>query len=700
MKTTQIGRYEIQEVIGTGGMATVYRAYDPRFRRDVAVKMMHQHSLTDDRARAKFEREAQVIAGLEHRAIVPVYDYGEQDGQPYLVMRLMPGGSLKERMRLRQLTVEQTGGILRRICAALDKAHAKHIVHRDIKPGNILFDEEGAPYLADFGIARYTDRTQTITVIGSPRYMAPEQAQGLPISLQTDVYQMGIVLFEMLTGRVPYDADTSDSILYQHIHHEIPRPSVVNPALSPAFDLVLQTSLAKDPRHRYPTAVALAAAFDDVLGRHAADTVIIEPIRVTPAAAPPAPQSDTLTMTATATDFDLPASSATPTAVAEPQPNPKPSGRRWGLMAALVLLVLCSAGVIGITFFGLPLLAANPPTEPGISLSNPPTIAPELLPPTNEAGGAGQLAPTVTLPGGAEPTSGPTPTLPAQIILGSAGELASLGGDTGRLAYAAERGGAYNIFVSTESGAERQLTTHRDDDFRPVWSPDGQKIAYHSLRGTWEIFVMNADGTNPVNVTNDRADDSFPQWSPDGTRLAFHANRFDNQFDIFVVGADGTGLTRLTTSDDNQFGPAWSPEGTQLVYHAETEDDGLELFIMNADGSNQQQITSGAGESMFGVWSPDGEWIAFHTSREGGWRIYVVRPDGSTPQPISPANGRDFYPAWSSNGEWILYHRDMGNDNRDLYMSPLVVASPTQREALALTDTAVQERMPNWQPAP
>ncbi|MBI5715884.1 MAG: serine/threonine protein kinase, partial [Chloroflexi bacterium] len=157
MATPMIGRYEVKSELGRGGMATVYHAYDPRFKRDVAIKVLPREFLHDPSFRARFEREAQTIAALEHAAIVPVYDFGEQSGVPYFVMRLMPGGSLADHLKQKgSLTLPEVSRIFNRLAPALDHAHAKGVIHRDLKPGNILFDQNNDSYLSDFGIAKLT----------------------------------------------------------------------------------------------------------------------------------------------------------------------------------------------------------------------------------------------------------------------------------------------------------------------------------------------------------------------------------------------------------------------------------------------------------------------------------------------------------------------------------------------------------------
>ncbi len=260
------GRYEILEELGKGGMAVVYRALDPRFKREVALKVLPRTLLHDDQFRARFEREAQVIARLEHPAIVPVYDFGEEDGQPYIVMRLMTGGSLAQRIQKQgTLSLEEAVPILAAIAEALDEAHEQGIVHRDLKPDNILFDARGKAYLSDFGIAKMLQATVSLTgsqmIIGTPAYMSPEQGRGASdIDRRSDVYALGAILFEMLSGRTPYDADTPTGQIIKHITDPVPDICALRPDLPPAIQTVIATAMAKERAGRYPTAGRLVKA--------------------------------------------------------------------------------------------------------------------------------------------------------------------------------------------------------------------------------------------------------------------------------------------------------------------------------------------------------------------------------------------------------------------------------------------------------
>ena len=269
MQPEKIGIYEIKSELGRGGMATVYCAYDSRFEREVAVKVLPQELLhADPQFRLRFEREAKIIAQLEHSAIVPVYDVGESDGQPYFVMRYMNGGSLSERIKAGVFTLEEAIKILSAIAPGLDEAHSKGIVHRDIKPSNILFDKRGNPYISDFGIAKLTQaQAGNVTgsaIIGTPAYMAPEQAQGTEVDGRADIYALGIILFEMLTGKQPYEADTPMAVAIKHITDPVPHIRQSNPKLPEGMETVIQKAMAKNKNDRYSTAVELTDALREV----------------------------------------------------------------------------------------------------------------------------------------------------------------------------------------------------------------------------------------------------------------------------------------------------------------------------------------------------------------------------------------------------------------------------------------------------
>ncbi len=265
METKKFGRYEIKSELGRGGMGTVFHAYDPRFRRNVALKVLPREFLHDPNFRARFEQEAQTIALLEHPAIVPVYDYGEEDGQPYLVMRFLTGGTLTNRLEKGALPLDDIIRIINRMAPALSEAHEQGIIHRDLKPDNIIFDKQDNPYISDFGLVKLTQSSSNLTsgnvIVGTPAYMSPEQARGeAVVDGRSDVYALGVILFEMLTGQLPYQANTPVGLVMQHIIEPVPRILEIKPNLPPGCDTIISQAMAKDPDDRYSTAPDLASA--------------------------------------------------------------------------------------------------------------------------------------------------------------------------------------------------------------------------------------------------------------------------------------------------------------------------------------------------------------------------------------------------------------------------------------------------------
>lgn len=259
-----IGRYEIKVELGRGGMATVYRAHDPHFDRDVAIKVLPREFLHDPQFRGRFEREAHTIAALEHPAIVPVYDFGEEAGQPYLVMRFMTGGALSDQLEHGPLSPSAAAEVLAQLAPALDMAHSQGIVHRDLKPGNILFDQWDRAYISDFGIVKISEANTAYTgnaLIGTPAYMSPEQARGeADIDGRSDVYSLGVIFFEMLTGQLPYESDTPMGQAISHISEPVPQILAVKAELPASCQQVITQAMAKERGARYQTAEVLATA--------------------------------------------------------------------------------------------------------------------------------------------------------------------------------------------------------------------------------------------------------------------------------------------------------------------------------------------------------------------------------------------------------------------------------------------------------
>jgi len=259
-----IGRYEVLALLGRGGMAEVYRARDPLLGREVAVKLILPSLADEDNFERRFETEAKAVATMIHPNIVQVFDFGVSEHGPYMVMEFVAGGTLKDRRKSQTtpLTLDEAARITEAIASALDYAHGKGVIHRDVKPSNILFRADGMPVLTDFGIARVLDTTQitaSSSLTGTPAYMAPEQANGQPVP-QSDLYALGVVLFEMLTGRTPFTANSTTEMVLKHVQAEPPSPLSVRANLPAGLVPVMARALAKRPEERFQTGAALAAA--------------------------------------------------------------------------------------------------------------------------------------------------------------------------------------------------------------------------------------------------------------------------------------------------------------------------------------------------------------------------------------------------------------------------------------------------------
>ena len=389
----QLGKYEITELVGQGGMATVYKGYQPDIDRFVAIKVLPPHPGRDPNFDDRFRLEARTVAQLQHPHILPIHDYGTDGEIIYLVTPYLDGGSLKDLIDEGAIPVAETEKLLRQIASALDYAHRRGVIHRDIKPDNILLDSEGNAMLADFGIVKIlegdTGLTATGGVLGTPAYMAPEQSQGTGVTPQADIYALGVIVYEMLAGQQPFQADTPMQVMLKHITDPVPNISDVRDSLPQALSPVMMRVLAKNPEDRYQSASEFSQAFlramhnnepflTDTRSQTPTRETVMDPTEAVPQMAPPAMTSSTMT----------PSSVQGPIVVQEiPSARPASAGgvntntviivagmAIIALLAVIVVLLVVNSNGRGTTTVLAPTQA--PPTATAIPATQPVLIVP------------------------------------------------------------------------------------------------------------------------------------------------------------------------------------------------------------------------------------------------------------------------------------------------------------------------------------
>ncbi len=442
----KLGRYVLQRKLGAGGMAEVWEAFDEGLHRSVAVKVVRDEIAGEAEFRERFIREARLAAQLEHPRILPIYDFGTEAGVTYLVMPLLPGGSLKERIQ-GPMAADEAIEALASIAAALDHAHARGVLHRDVKPSNVLVDASGSLLLADFGLAKNTAVSSELTaagmVVGTPAYMAPEQAIGKPVDSRADQYALAIVAFELLTGRTPFRSESPFAVLDKHLREAPPPPSSFVSGIPWTVDAVLARALSKQPEERYGTCremvEALAAALGASMPARASTAVRVagslDPTVVGSVSATPPPFAS-----GRRTPPPLVTMPAPQTAVTVRRKPPSGPSTRAIVAAVVVVAVVFLAVAAGVGFLvfgwkpgGGDVVVATTPTPATVAAGTPAPTA-EVEPSVTPAEDAGQvtieelgvptavpglLAPTATpvrpvggAGGGAVPPS-PTPSIAA-----------------------------------------------------------------------------------------------------------------------------------------------------------------------------------------------------------------------------------------------------------------------------------------------
>jgi serine/threonine protein kinase len=636
MQAEKFSRYEIREELGQGGMAAVYRAYDPLFEREVALKILKREQLNDPQVRDRFERETKIIAKLEHGAIVPVYDVGYDNNQLFFVMRYMSGGSLADRMQNGSLALPEIAHILQRVASALDYAHERGVIHRDVKPGNILFDEDNNAYISDFGIAKLAHATTKLTnsgIIGTPTHMSPEQARGEEVDGRSDIYSLGVILFEMLSGKTPFDATTPLGMAFKHATDPIPNILSINPNLPVGIQQVIGKVMAKNREQRYRSGADFANAFITTLSESNM------------------PDAKHLTLLSPRPNPFVEAMNMPP---AEPVPKRQPLVR-FRMFGGFIMLVLAVFAI-----WGYPLFARSVIPTPTLATTTRPTSTP------------------TTLPSSATPTPPPTatsiPIIPSHLGMGGANKIALTANN--------------DIYVMDIDGSHiRQLTNTNIPKFDLQWLPGGSDIMYGEANCVYKINVETTEGQpEKIACFQDSRFEGF-RVSPDGKQVAISIERrlLVLPFDLKLFSTVHSAF-ELQTSEDLCLdyaevavkGARWSADGQELVilYQSVVSQRlGDTIRVLDVDVERCQQVDPLIKDEFPGKrFIPEGyerfpllpsyDWdgnqrFLFNTfKRNAGYgELYIYNTSTLEVNEINPVDGICCYgsAAFSPDGSHILF---------------------------------------------
>ena len=672
-------RYNILSLLGEGGMGEVYLAIDQHAAHQVAVKILARQLSTNPESLERFKREAETLRQLDHPNIVKFVDAFNYAGQYVIVMEYVPGGSLHDLLKQGPLPIDRAHRIAVELCDALIRSHHLNIIHRDLKPDNVLLDKDGKPKLADFGVARLeegTRMTRTGTQVGTPYYMAPEAWGGKPLDAQADIWSLGIMLFEMLAGQVPFNGDTPLAVMSQVSTAPLPNIKKLRGDIPAGLIQIIKRMLARDKKRRYATMREVAVDLERERQKKTAK-----------------PGSTSYT---------------------------SERGKSVSTLRPKTAVFLVGGVVILAIAGGFPYISGllagnreggNTPTALSTSTfdssENIPTVAEtSTLAPVPTAtstaigGGDGKIAFVSDRDGKGEIyVMNLDENNPIQLTNNTEGNLnLAISPDGRKIAFGAFTEVDSELHIMNADGSNPTVLTNTPGIYYgvPIWSPDSRKILfdYYYVYGCCQrrntIHLMNADGSNEIDLTNITNQTYGPAWSPDGEKIAFGVGINGND-EIYLINVDGSNLINLTNHPANDGGPVWSPDGKKIAFLSD-RDGNNEIYIMDSNGSSPVNLTNSNAEDTNPVWSPDGTKIAFVSHRDGNDEIYVMSVDGTDLLNVTNHLAADTNPVWSPDGTKIAFVSERDR-NEEIY-----IVDADGSNLFNLTNNNGSDSFPVWLP--
>jgi serine/threonine protein kinase len=658
-------RYRVDSFVASGGMGVVYRVWDLHRNVPVAMKVLHTDLAEDHSIYRRFLREAKALEKLAHPHIVPFFGLGHTAQITFLLELFVDGPTLKDILRKRddkRLSVLETLTYLKALCSALGYAHANGVVHCDVKPGNVIVDQGGNIYLTDFGIARHADSaTTTLGLAGTPAYLAPEQIMGEPVTSETDIYALGVMLFEILTGQRPFrghekgmesgGSTVGERIRFEHLNLPPPDPRVFNPDVNENLAQVILKCLAKEPGMRYSNARDLLLAACTSVGINS-DTI---PNRV---------DVSNISIALSDIERDNDQDQELGMRGIDRTGNGRPQPAHWLTAFATIVLV----GII----FGVLInsgTSKEPPNRDGVAIIANTEIVISSTTALISAVKLSTETATSTPPPSKTPTLNPTPSQTSTpISTWRQGQLVFVAGSAWNTAL-------YTLNLANDgepillySPVEKTLVAS------PSWSPDGTRIMFTQFEGNDRFtYVISAKlGESPYRLHNCM----YGSWSPDNNEIVCKSST-RSSFDI--IDSSNGSLNESIKMAGGATLPDWSSQNNEIVYVVINESQTSIWSTELKAGALPSLLAGASSENYAPSWSPDGKWIAYQSNQNSPLSdLWIMDNKGSNVRRVIQTESRFWSraPTWSPDGKWLAFVSDqagsIGADFGEIFVVSLV----------------------------